>query len=278
MIFFLIFLVFIALVFITCYVINVIIIPHRSKKHLNFVLEHSHAIHKVEQINKRFSFSSIETMDEEHTYDNEKMYENISCQDYLIYQLQFKSKSILKQFENAKKNAQLYDEYCTEVYSECRLGEFDCDTTKLNLKKILLIEKEEFERRLKHSTIAFRINITLKLSSLRGFIYDRKSCNFDERTVTSLVKRLQNKNGSFYLDRSIWDAICRVERGRVSNKMRFSIMERDGYRCCHCGKRETDENLLEIDHIIPISKGGKSVYDNLQTLCHKCNVEKGNRF
>ena len=32
---------------------------------------------------------------------------------------------------------------------------------------------------------------------------------------------------------------------------------------------------LEIDHIIPIAKGGKSTYNNLQTLCHKWNAKKG---
>ena len=85
---------------------------------------------------------------------------------------------------------------------------------------------------------------------------------------------IKNKNGTFYNDREIWNSLCRVERGKVSNKMRFSIYERDGYRCRNCGISDRYANL-EIDHIIPISKGGKSTYDNLQTLCHRCNVEKG---
>lgn len=53
--------------------------------------------------------------------------------------------------------------------------------------------------------------------------------------------------------------------------MRFAIFRRDGERCKRCGSRHN----LEIDHIVPISKGGKSTYDNLQTLCHSCNMEKG---
>lgn len=55
--------------------------------------------------------------------------------------------------------------------------------------------------------------------------------------------------------------------------MRFAIYNRDGYRCCKCG-RKTDD--LEIDHIMPISKGGKTHPDNLQTLCKRCNMEKFN--
>ena len=57
--------------------------------------------------------------------------------------------------------------------------------------------------------------------------------------------------------------------------MRFSIYARDGYRCRICGARQGKIVQLEIDHIIPIAKGGKSTYDNLQTLCHNCNVQKG---
>ena len=88
--------------------------------------------------------------------------------------------------------------------------------------------------------------------------------------ILDLIDRVNDKYGTWFNDRGIWDAICRVERGRVSNKMRFSIYKRDGYRCQHCGRsgRFVD---LEIDHIIPIAKGGKSTYDNLQTLCKRCN-------
>ena len=84
---------------------------------------------------------------------------------------------------------------------------------------------------------------------------------------------MAQKHGDYYLDGEIWNAICRVERGKVSNRMRFAIYQRDGYRCRKCGRSSND---LEIDHIFPISKGGKSVFDNLQTLCHRCNTEKSN--
>ena len=93
--------------------------------------------------------------------------------------------------------------------------------------------------------------------------------NFD------IIYMLSQRDGSFYLIPEVWEAICRVERGKVSNKMRFSIYKRDKYRCKKC-KRNTND--LEIDHIIPISKGGKSTYDNLQTLCNRCNKKKGSNI
>ena len=59
--------------------------------------------------------------------------------------------------------------------------------------------------------------------------------------------------------------------------MRFFIYSRDNYRCKLCGRSER-QDYLEIDHIKPISKGGKSTLDNLQTLCRTCNKQKGNKY
>ncbi len=49
---------------------------------------------------------------------------------------------------------------------------------------------------------------------------------------------------------------------------------RDGYRCCNCGCRRR----LNIDHIRPVSKGGKTELDNLQLLCRPCNEAKGDQI
>lgn len=53
-------------------------------------------------------------------------------------------------------------------------------------------------------------------------------------------------------------------------------MRRDNYTCQICGKYMPDEVGLHIDHIIPVSKGGKSIASNLQVLCSKCNGHKSN--
>ena len=51
----------------------------------------------------------------------------------------------------------------------------------------------------------------------------------------------------------------------------------DNYTCRMCGKY-TDGVGLQIDHIMPVSKGGKSVPSNLQVLCSKCNGRKSGRL
>jgi len=48
-------------------------------------------------------------------------------------------------------------------------------------------------------------------------------------------------------------------------------------KCAFCGKRPP-EVCLEIDHILPVSKGGSDVHYNLRFLCQHCNRSRGNRF
>lgn len=64
----------------------------------------------------------------------------------------------------------------------------------------------------------------------------------------------------------------------VNLRLRFLVMKRDSFKCVMCGASPAlnPETVLHIDHIVPWSKGGETIYDNLQTLCSKCNLGKGN--
>jgi hypothetical protein len=58
----------------------------------------------------------------------------------------------------------------------------------------------------------------------------------------------------------------------------WSVLARDNWTCCSCGRSSKEEGItLEVDHIIPRSKGGTDDIDNLQTLCKKCNIGKSNK-
>jgi 5-methylcytosine-specific restriction endonuclease McrA len=57
---------------------------------------------------------------------------------------------------------------------------------------------------------------------------------------------------------------------------RRNIFARDGNQCQYCGKKfPTSE--LSLDHVLPRSKGGQSVWDNIVCACVGCNVKKGGR-
>ena len=81
------------------------------------------------------------------------------------------------------------------------------------------------------------------------------------------LKRL-NQEYNISLDAS--DPLVMVSRLVISETLRNKIFERDSYKCRRCG----GEANLQIDHIIPFSKGGRTEEGNLQTLCKSCNVSK----
>ncbi len=66
----------------------------------------------------------------------------------------------------------------------------------------------------------------------------------------------------------------------ISDRMRFRILSRDGFTCQSCGASPIKERGVElhVDHILPWSKGGETVEENLQSKCKQCNLGKGNAF
>lgn len=101
-------------------------------------------------------------------------------------------------------------------------------------------------------------------------------------TTYDIVMDIDNLNRFvFYLSERIkFSKSVAGQRALMTSKLRQHIKERDHYTCRHCGVSTADEPhlLLEIDHIVPVSKGGLTTEDNLQTLCWRCNRSKGDKM
>lgn len=93
-----------------------------------------------------------------------------------------------------------------------------------------------------------------------------------EETIVELIKTQESKLTA--------KAFAKEQRALMTKKLREFIKKRDDYTCCNCGNSTYKEPnlLLEIDHIIPVAKGGCTVEDNLQTLCWKCNRTKSDKI
>ena len=68
------------------------------------------------------------------------------------------------------------------------------------------------------------------------------------------------------------------QRALLTDSLRYDILERDGRRCRMCGATVEDGAKLHVDHIIPVSKGGRTEPSNLQVLCSRCNRGKSNKL
>ena len=116
-------------------------------------------------------------------------------------------------------------------------------------------------------TVEYKFSYT----SSGGMVQKSFTVPMNEETIVELIKALESK--------LTMSAFVKEQRTLMTKKLREFIKERDNYTCCNCGNSIHKEPnlLLEIDHIVPVSKGGETKESNLQTLCWKCNRAKSDK-
>ena len=140
---------------------------------------------------------------------------------------------------------------------------------------ILDNDKDGFYSRLGFADIReskLTVEYKFQYTSNGGMAQRQFTVPMTEDTITELIHKLQNK--------LTLSEFAKEQRSLMTNKLRKSIEERDNYTCRYCGNSVYNEPnlLLEIDHIIPIAKGGYTTEDNLQTLCWRCNRAKSDKL
>ena len=68
-----------------------------------------------------------------------------------------------------------------------------------------------------------------------------------------------------------------AEREPISPRTRFEVLKRDNFTCRYCGRHAPDVEL-EVDHVIPVAKGGTNEFFNLVTACWECNIGKSDKL
>ncbi|QDL08452.1 HNH endonuclease [Brasilonema octagenarum UFV-E1] len=120
----------------------------------------------------------------------------------------------------------------------------------------------------------------------------RQSLNPVQKLVRGVIRDLIHQANSEKADKSKKPKVKKsaATKSRTKSKqdsskrsrhipasVRVSVLHKDGYKCVFCG-RSSQQVQLEVDHIVPFSKGGSNDLNNLQTLCTDCNRGKGARF
>lgn len=95
--------------------------------------------------------------------------------------------------------------------------------------------------------------------------------------IDYINKEDEIKQSETILDKNTIQCSHKTKRD-INLRIRFKVLSRDSFKCCICGRSPatTPGLVLHVDHIIPWSKGGETVIDNLQTLCSDCNLGKSN--
>ena len=174
--------------------------------------------------------------------------------------------------------------YGMDIIDRRMLEMFDwkkCSLEKIKKSVFKKIRKEQFEASLDWEN-AFVFIFTREQTRYRQVNYvkhpyivveemSRFSCPYD------YIKSRFNQLEAIGFETILSEYHSKRQRNLMTKDLRDKIALRDNYTCQICGKYMPDGVGLHIDHIIPVSKGGKSVPSNLQVLCSKCNGKKSGR-
>ena len=123
-------------------------------------------------------------------------------------------------------------------------------------------------KQLKESACA---EIKLEYTSPAGRNHYERSEYITIDTLRKVIKQVK--------DREEYLATARGQRNLLTPSLRYDVLKRDNFRCQICGRSSDDDNVkLHVDHIIPVSKGGKTELSNLRTLCQDCNLGKSDKY
>lgn len=166
-------------------------------------------------------------------------------------------------------------------YDKIELWKYEC-IWEINNSKLKKRRKRQFQECLDDEN-AFEFRMTRNQTRYHQTNYarhpyqvskvvNRFSCSYSD--LMTRVEQLAQINYEMPL-RSYHSS---NQRKLLTKDLRKQVMLRDNYTCQICGKYMPDEVGLQIDHIIPISKGGKTVLSNLQVTCSKCNGRKKDKM
>ena len=247
-----------------------------NTRYKKIVQEKSTKVNAIKELNEQFNFYCIEPKGcfiyrckSKREFDKCNFYEKL-CEKILEREVYFKTL-----IEKIEKNRNASKEYLKK-YNAIQSTVTREEAKMWKVPYARFIKKEEAiceEIKMKAGT-EYVLEFLLFYTSPKGLntYRSQKSFCFDQWKSYYEQALQARKNKTEY------QLQVQKERALMTDDLRYNVLRRDRFRCQICGTTAKDGAELEIDHIIPVSKGGKTVMDNLQTLCKRCNRGKSNKY
>ena len=242
------------------------------EKYENKVIETSQRYMDIQKLNSEYNFNAVPPyIIWNIALDSKGQYDRLDLNQFFVDKVD-ENKESLKRYE------------ASVVENQLLARAYDCE-----LEKIHNYADEDYVKHLK----------------LSWKIYHRVECEICEEERLYPVEQVEIKCTKYYTspqgrnhyENSLYYYACELEqafklseerkdfqkskqyqRQAMSSTLRYEILKRDGFHCVLCGRGHEDGVKLEVDHIVPVSKGGKTIKSNLRTLCQECNRGKSDKY
>lgn len=189
------------------------------------------------------------------------------------------SKNLFEELENFINN----EMRMSHIYQPLMLKEIIQCGGKATRRKIAIAILNYDESQIKYFSDIVR-DLPARVLSRHKIINKQKDNywidNFElltEKEINYLIELCEQKLNEYIKKRgeNIWEYRT-LSGGVIPGSMRYELLKEANGKCLLCGI-SAKERPLDVDHILPRSKGGSDDKSNLQVLCSKCNRGKSNK-
>lgn len=229
----------------------------------------------IQDINAKYKLDELKDFIDYYSVRNKRDLDDSNIDEYLMMTINNKSDELVKYKKRYDYLKQEYNLYLQEYETLKKyIDDEEAKKLKMPIKKYYEYQKKLYNDEKIKRNYRFQVVIYINYKSDKGKV---KKSVYKTYKPDEFLK-VKNEYDNLKRENKLYEISGRIERRKMTNSMRYDVLKRDNYRCIICGKGRYDGVKLEVDHIVPVSKGGKTEISNLQTLCDRCNSGKSNKY
>lgn len=253
------------------------ILTERRRLFIVRVEKGSKRLKALREINSRYQFDQkIEEQYEHWVYlKTKQQYDQFSFERYMrgMMETNFENhEKLIRQIQYNRKQMQRYQSELSALPDY--MSAQDARRNKVPYSFCKRVERKLSENELKNAVVSPNFLCIACYTSPQG----RNAYQKESRYTYKQFFDLYNATRQEMMWRQTRQGNAEYERSKMNSSIRYDILKRDHFRCVICGRSAEDGVKLHVDHIIPVSKGGKTEYSNLRTLCDACNFGKRDKY
>lgn len=249
------------------------VIKKRNEKHTEYVRKTSLRYNALLSLNQAFHFNDIPNTSFPYraNLNSKAQFDRFNYHKFFLSIIDNERSSYETLSRVINLNRLLYAKYkedCSKL--PAFMDEGSLSDLKFSHKRYCKLEKSICSQNVLSPVLDITIACSASYTSPQGRSHYEGHENYNMQDIASAFQQLQQVE--------VRKETAAYQRFLMSSKLRYEILTRDNHRCRICGRGAQDGVTLHVDHIVPVSKGGKTIASNLRTLCSDCNLGKGDSY
>ena len=249
-------------------------------KEIELTKEYSRKYHALLEINEQQKFWKLQPkMVFERRVETRKAFKLFDLESFFVLSVREHYDELTEYIDKTLENAKMFETYVKEIAQiDSITTHEDAQRAQMSVEKFELREDELLKYYIiKKPVCQCLVECKVLYISPQGRNHEKDSRIYNMTQITETMKKIKQEAGSKH-QKDLSEHGPQYERALMTDELRYLVFKRDGFRCKICGHGQEDGVKLHVDHIRPVSKGGRTVMSNLRTLCSACNLGKRDKY